>query len=158
MNIKKLFKNIILTACFCVMLNVDVFASNVVRVACIIDEGFYIEQENGKLSGYNYDYLMQVALHTGWDYEFVIIDEGNINSSYSKAVNMLENGELDLIGSAFKNEYTEEIFEFPNIHSGITRYCLMSLANNYKITTNNYFLKDSLSIALVNGDEALNNL
>ncbi|MFI3115879.1 MAG: GGDEF domain-containing protein, partial [Clostridia bacterium] len=40
----------------------------------------------------------------------------------------------------------------------VTRYCLMSLANNYKITTNNYFLKDSLSIALVNGDEALNNL
>lgn len=52
-------------------------------------EGFYFIEENGGFAGYNYDYLMEIAEYTGWDYEFVLIDDGW--NSYNIAKEMLLN-------------------------------------------------------------------
>lgn len=126
-----------------------------VKVAAILDHGFFYLNENGVLSGYNYDYFQLLAQHTDWDYEFVIIDEGNTQggsvAGYNKAIELMNQGEVDLIGTVFYSEYTDELFEFPAYHTGISRYCLMSAANNYKITINNYFLQNSISVALIEG-------
>lgn len=128
-------------------------SKKIVRVACILDHGFYIMEENGGLSGYNFDYLMMMAQHTGWDYDFVMIDEGDFVDSQEKAFEMLENGEIDLIGTVYKSDALEEELLFANTHTGITRYMLASFASNYKVTQDNYFLQDILKIALVEGEE-----
>lgn len=126
--------------------------SSPIQVAYILESGFYDIDENGILSGYSYDYLEQLSLHTGWDYEFVLIEEGTLKDSYVKAVELMNQGKVDLLGTAFRNEGTEALFEFPESHTGITRHCLMSLGNNHKITIDNYFLQEMLTVALVEGD------
>lgn len=120
-----------------------------IKVACILDGGFFRQEENGQLSGYSYEYLQLLAQYTGWDYEFVMIDEGSTNASLGKATDMMVTGEIDLMTTAYRNATSEEYFSFPDTHTGISRYCLMSLATNHKITQDNYFLQDELSIALV---------
>lgn len=125
----------------------------IVKVAYILDHGNYVTEENGGLSGYSYDYLMLVAQHTGWVYEFVEIDEGSYEKSCKMAKEMLQTGVVDLLDSVIWTEENEEIFEFPSQNTGISRHNLVSLANNYKITQDNYFLKDSLTVALVEGAE-----
>lgn len=136
--------------CLCLLPTLAV--ENTVKVACILDHGFFVEEENGGLSGYNYDYLMMIAQHTGWNYEFVMIDQGSFEESFAKAEEMLQTGEIDLLGNMFQTPEGEEMYEFPNTPVGISRYTLVSFANNYKITKDNYFLQESLSVALVEGD------
>lgn len=126
-----------------------------IKIAAILDHGFFYLDENGGLSGYSYDYLQLMAQHTGWNYEFVLIDEGTSQggneAGYNKAMDLMVQGEVDLIGTVFSSENTEELFEFPAYHTGISRYCLMSSANNYKMTMDNYFLQDVISVALIEG-------
>ncbi|MGN0400449.1 MAG: transporter substrate-binding domain-containing protein, partial [Blautia sp.] len=49
-------------------------------------------------SGYGYEYLQQVAYFSGWKYEYV-------NGSFNELLQMLKNGEIDLMGDI---SYTEE--------------------------------------------------
>lgn len=124
-----------------------------IKVAYILDEGFYTTEENGGLSGYNYDFLMLLAQHTGWTYEFIQVDEDSMEASQAKAEEMLLAGEVDLLGSVFRTEENLQCFQFPDQNTGICRYNLVSLVNNYKITQDNYFLQDALTVALVEGEE-----
>lgn len=124
-----------------------------IRVAYIQDHGYYTTEENGGLTGYNYDYLMMVSQHTGWNYEFVEIIGDTYEDAWEKAVSMLQNGDIDLLGNVFLTEETEGLFQFPAHNTGISRENLVSLANNYKITLDNFFLKDILRVALVEGAE-----
>lgn len=124
-----------------------------VKVAYILDHGYYVTEENGGLSGYNYDYLMLIAQHTGWNYEFIEVSQGDYESSYKKAEEMLLNGEVDLLGSVYKTGENIDLYEFPNQSTGISRHDLVSLVNNYKITQDNYFIKESFKVALVKGSE-----
>lgn len=123
-----------------------------IKVACILDHGFFYLEENGELSGYNYDYLQKIAQYTNWEYEFVIIDEESVLSSYYKAMELMNLGEIDLIGTIYLTESNQEMFEFPENNIGISRYCLTSLANNYKLTMDNYFLKEEISVGLIRGE------
>lgn len=122
-----------------------------IKVACILDHGFFYLEGNGQLGGYNYDYMELISQHTGWELDFIVIENENTYAAYMEAIEMMNKGEIDLIGTVYRNESNEEIFEFPQTHTGISRYSLMSLANNYKITEDNYFMQDLLSVALVEG-------
>ncbi len=118
--------------------------------------GFYTMEENGGFSGYNHDYLMNVAQYTNWEYEYVIIQEGSIAASLEKAMTMLEAGEIDLLGSVFGSNQELERFEVGERNYGVARYNLYSLRNNYQFAKDNYFLQDEIRIALVEGYEELN--
>ncbi|MCR4656120.1 MAG: transporter substrate-binding domain-containing protein [Lachnospiraceae bacterium] len=58
----------------------------------------YITDENGRRSGYSYEYQMKVAAYTGWEYECV---EG----TWSDLFEMLKKGEIDIMSDV---SYTEE--------------------------------------------------
>lgn len=157
MKIRNILLNILLIFSIISTINVTARATQVekIRVAYILDHGFYTNEENGGLSGYNYDFLMLVAQHTGWDYDFIEVNEGSYDKSMEFAQQLLEQGEIDLLGTIYKTEETLEKFEFPLNHTGVCRYNLVSLVNNYKITKDNYFLQDVISIVLVE-DEDIN--
>lgn len=159
MKLKKIFFSFFLFFCLMTVTSIEICAveEKTVKVGYILDHGYYITEENGGLSGYNYDYLMLVAQHTKWVYEFVEIEEDTYELSCEKAKDMLLNEEIDLLGSVFYTEETAEFFEFPATHTGISRHNLVSLVNNYKITQDNYFLEDSLSVALIEGAEINDN-
>ncbi|MFI3250293.1 MAG: GGDEF domain-containing protein [Eubacteriales bacterium] len=121
-----------------------------VRVAFLPEMyGFYEIQENGDFSGYNYDYLMTIAQHTNWNYEFVVIEEGGVSASLAKAEDMLYAGELDLVGPFSAASVRYDDFEIGQRNYGVYRYNFYSARNNYAISQDNYFLKDTLKVALV---------
>lgn len=124
-----------------------------VRVAYIPDNSHYTMEENGGLSGYNFDYLMLVAQHTGWQYEFIEVDEGSYEASFSKAKEMFLSDEVDLIGSVSKTPENEEFFQFPSLSSGVNRHNLFSHITDFSINQDNYFLQEVLTVALVEGAE-----
>lgn len=129
-----------------------------VRVGFIPDGNFYSIDEFGNLSGYNYDYLLKLAQYTNWNYEFVIIQEENLDQSYNTAREMLDAGELDLLGSHSSTEETRHLYEFGEKHYAVVRTTLSTLANNTNITKNNFFLQENLRVALVDGAENNNEM
>lgn len=152
MKIKKYIQMIctIMMVIICSLTNKAYATEKVVRVAFLAEMyGFYEIKENGNYAGYNYEYLMNVAQHTGWEYEFVIIDEGSVSASLIKAEKMLENGEIDLLGpySATSSRFSD--FETGERNYGVYRYNFYSSIHNYAMSEDNYFLKDKISVALV---------
>lgn len=172
-HIKTVFKNVItfvLTTSLLIYIITPtlVFAFNpqnvtnedrkTVKVAFIPDGNFYIQDTNGDLSGYNYDYITKVSQFTDWDLEFVIIHDDDINLAYEKAYDMLENGEIDLIGSQEMTMDNLDKYQFGQNHYSVVRTTLSSLANNHRVTRNNFFLNDSIDVALVVGNDNINNI
>lgn len=111
--------------------------------------GFYKVQEHGYYSGYNYDYLLNVMQHTNWDCEFIMIDEGSVSASLKKAEEMLYDGEIDLLGPFSATSTRFDDFEVTSRNYGVYRYNFYSARNNYAITQDNFFLQDTLRVALV---------
>lgn len=127
-------------------------AQETIRVAFIPQqEGFYKMDENGNYSGYNVDFLHEVAEYTQWSYEFVLIDEGW--DSYPIGKEMLLNGEIDLLGPMFLSDEQAHLFQYGEKNNGITRHTLCTLPST-GITQDNYFLQDCITVALVKGDES----
>ena len=63
--------------------------SKTVRVGWYPDS-YHITGENGERSGYGYEYEQAVAAYTGWNYEYIKGDCGEL-------VEKLQNGEIDLM-------------------------------------------------------------
>lgn len=118
-------------------------------------KGFYEMEENGGYSGYNCDYLQNLAQYNKWDLEFVEISQGNLSDSMKKAEEMLESGEIDLLGPVAENSGKLENFEYGDNYA-VSRYCFYSARNNYLITQENYFLQNTLRVALINGMDEVN--
>lgn len=81
--------------------------SRTVRVAYPLQDGLTYIDENGEYCGYTYEYLEEIAQYTGWDYEFVQV-EGDMNEQLITLMEMVENGEVDLMGATL---YTEELVD-----------------------------------------------
>lgn len=151
------------TLCFTIAIfvfsstNTAFATEQVVRVAFLPEMyGFYEIKENGDYSGYNYEYLMNIAQYTNWIYEFVIIEEGSVSSSLVKAEEMMLAGELDLLGPYSATSARFDYFETGERNYGVYRYNFYSAFHNYAITEDNYFLKDTLRVALVEAYTDLN--
>ncbi|MFI3253618.1 MAG: diguanylate cyclase [Eubacteriales bacterium] len=134
-------------------------ASQTVRVAFLPEMyGFYIIEDNGDYSGYNYDYLMNVAQHTNWEYEFVVIEEGSVSASLMKAEEMMLSGDLDLVGPYSATSPNIANFETGEQNYGVYRYCYYSARNDNTISQDNYFLQENLKVGLVEYYTELNDL
>lgn len=120
-----------------------------VRVGFIPDGNFYAMDEIGNMSGYNYDYLQKVAQYTGWDLEFILIEGDSLDSAYETSRIMLENEEIDLLGSHSMTPENQNLYEFGTKHYATVRSTLCAMANNTSITRNNYFTQENLNAALI---------
>ena len=69
-----------------------------VRVGYLIYPGYQEGEGDAPKSGYGYEYLQQIAYYAGWEYEYV-------NGSFSELLEMLRNGEIDIMGDL---SYTED--------------------------------------------------
>lgn len=113
----------------------------VVRVGYPIQEGLTNIDNEGKYSGYTYEYIQEMALYNGWHVEFVQV-EGNENESLSKLMEMLENGEIDLMGGMAYSEAMDEIYDYSSRSYGIAYTTLV-------ILNNKTFIVDSTSLQKV---------
>lgn len=85
--------------------------SRTVRVAYPPQEGLTDFDEHGSYSGYTYEYLEEIAQYTGWDYEFVQVN-GDADESLQTLMEMLENGDIDLMGAMLYSDKTNRLFDY----------------------------------------------
>ncbi|MDO4546692.1 MAG: response regulator [Clostridia bacterium] len=78
-----------------------------IRVGFFAFEGYHMIDEDGNRSGYGYEILQHMSSHANWVYEYVGYDK-----NWSQMLDMLENGEIDLLSSAQKTEERLERFDF----------------------------------------------
>ena len=72
-------------------------AKKVVRIG-VMEDNYTKVADDGKISGYEYEYLQKIADYTGWTYEYVNVD-------WEEGFAKLQNGEIDLLGGI---SYTPE--------------------------------------------------
>lgn len=123
--------------------------SDTIKVAFPIQYGLTEVTREGKYSGYTYEYLMEIAKYTNWKYEFVQL-EGSIDEQLVKMLEMLENGQLDLMGCMAYNEQMAEIYDYPLYNYGTSYYVLCTLGEEAEVTSSNYYMQSLLRVAVHN--------
>ena len=105
--------------------------SKTVRVGWY-DSTFNIrDKETGRRSGYAYDYQLKLAAYTGWNYEYV-------NGSWSKLLQKLENGEIDILSDVSYTPEREKSMLFPSLPMGTEEYYLFMSPDNHEISPEDY--------------------
>lgn len=121
-----------------------------IRVGWPMQAGQSEKDENGQYSGYTYDYLNEIAQYTGWEYEFVEV-EGDINEQLSTLMDMMIDGEIDIMGSMRYNDATAELFDFPSESYGSYYNVLAVADDNEDIDEYNLTKQKDMRIAVVKG-------
>ena len=80
----------------------------------------------GRRSGYAYDYQKKIAAYTGWNYEYV---EG----SWSELLQMLINGEIDLMSDVSYTDERAESMLFSSLQMGAEEYYIFISPDNEEI-------------------------
>ncbi len=117
----------LICASFLLFLTVSLCAHQI-RVGYFLYSGFQ-NLENGEYSGYGYEYLREIQKFNDWQYQFITetdeLDENGkatgrkIPLSYDRALTLLKEGKLDIVGSVRKSPEREQLFLFPRFGSGI---------------------------------------
>jgi len=66
-------------------------------------------------SGYGYEYLQKIASYNGWEYEYVY-------GEWSEVLEMLRNGEIDILPDVSKTDERVKYMYFPNYAMGTEKY------------------------------------
>jgi len=85
-----------------------------VKVAFFPMDGYHNVGENGNFEGMDVEYLSALSDYVNWNVEYVECD------SWEMALEMLQNEEVDLVGSAQYSTERAEIYQYADISSGYT--------------------------------------
>lgn len=91
---------------------------------------FFIKDQNGRQSGYSYEYQRKIAAYTGWDYEYV---EG----TWSDLLQKLKDGEIDLMSDVSYTEERTKDMLYTSIPMGTEAYYIFVSPDNKEITSDN---------------------
>lgn len=130
MNKSVLQKGIIFILCICILFSIcPIYAfaaenqkEKVVRIG-VPDDTYDKINENGKRSGYGYEYLQKIAGYTGWKYEYV-------DCTWENCFDKLKNDEMDIIEGISYTEERAENMLFSGIPMGDERYCVYAKPGN----------------------------
>lgn len=128
----------------------------VIRVGYPVQKGLTDFDEDGTYAGYTYEFLQEIAQFTGWKYEFVLVP-GGMDEQLETLLDMLETGEIDLMGGMIYNESIAQIYDFAAVPYGSSSYVLCTLEENTYLSSSNYNAIGPLRIALITSAETANN-
>ncbi|MEG2000488.1 MAG: GGDEF domain-containing protein [Evtepia sp.] len=134
---------------FCVPAAASFEESTTIRIGFPQQPRLTESSADGQLSGYTYDYLMEISQYTGWNYEFVIPDGKDLNENLAILMDMLKNHEIDLLGGMKKNEALESQFSYAAYHYGVSSVVLLAPLSNAALTSYNYYKQEPLRIAVL---------
>ena len=103
------------------------------------------EVHDGKYSGYNYDYLMEIAKYTGWEYEFV---SGDVQTC-SK---MLAEGEIDLLGLLLYTPERTEFFDYAMMENG-RNYSLLFTTLSSSVQPHDFDAFNGMKVGVLSGGD-----
>lgn len=110
-----------------------------VRVAFPYRSGMGERNDAGNLTGYNYDYLQTLSEYTGWNIEYITFENMSEDEAILSAIDMVQKGEADLMGTMLKTPDYETLLDFPEENYGVV-YTTLATAEGSSITETNYFL------------------
>ena len=134
MNKSVLQRGIIIILCSYILFSIcPVYAfaaesqkERVVRIG-VPDDTYDKINENGKRSGYGYEYLQKISGYTGWKYEYV-------DCTWENCFDKLKNDELDMIEGISYTEERAENMLFSGIPMGDERYCVYAKPDHTDIS------------------------
>lgn len=154
---KKILLYIVSVCClFSFFPSIKTYASEkqVIRVAYPIQARLTDIDESGNYTGYTYEYLEEIAQYTGWDYEYVQIP-GDINESLTTLMEMVKNGEIDLMGNMLYSEQLAEDYDYSSQSYGAVETVLQVLTDNVQVPVINSQITQTLKIAVLKQSKRL---
>ena len=91
------------------------------------ESSFCYRDQFGRRSGIDYEYQHKISAYTGWTYEYV-------EDSWSNLLQMLINGEIDLLSDVSYTEERTAFMSFPDLPMGAEAYYIYIAADNSDIT------------------------
>ena len=119
--------------------------NTVVHVGFPIQHGISYLDENGDYAGYMVDYLEYLSLYTNWDYEFVTA-EGDTNTQINTLMQMLMDGEIDMMGTMNYLPALEEYFLYPSYSYGTT-YTSLTVMEDSQWAEEDFTAWDGMKVA-----------
>lgn len=105
---------------------------------------YFIIDENGRKSGYSYEYQRKVAAYTGWEYEYV---EG----TWSDLLQMLKEGKIDLMSDVSYSEERTKDMLFTSLPMGTESYYIFISPENEEISSDNLSTLNGKRIGVTEG-------
>ncbi|MDD2956327.1 MAG: transporter substrate-binding domain-containing protein [Oscillospiraceae bacterium] len=101
-------------------------------------------KEDGSYSGFSYDYYMQLQKYTRWNYKFV-------EASYAECMQMLIDGEIDLMSGVGKTSAREEQMIFADYSVSSSQNKLYARRDDERLFYESYDTFDGCRIAMTQG-------
>lgn len=121
----------------------------IIRVGLYNRDDYQVIRDKERHSGYNYEYLLEIAKYTGWTYEFV---EG----TWQECVAMLECGEIDLLGGMQQGHGNTLLYA--DTPSAYASNCLLVDSRSNRYTYEDYEAFDGMRIGILSGSDLSENL
>lgn len=126
-----------------------------VRVAFPVQQGMTFFKEDGKRSGYTYEYLQEIAQYSEWTFDFVDFTDNDDNVNLLKTLQMLKDGELDVAGGwSYSMQTAQEYGFYYSSHSyGSVETVLQASYQSGKDFVINSQIEQTFKIAVIEGAE-----
>ena len=108
------------------------------------ESSFNSTDKTGRRSGYAYEYQMKIAAYSGWTFTYV-------TGSWSDLLQMLINGEIDLMSDVSYTDERASLMLFPDLPMGAEEYYLFISSQNREITAEDYSSLNGKKIGINKG-------
>ena len=143
----------IITLLLCCLLLLPSFVTNAteqannrtVRAGVFYFDGYHMEDEDGDLTGYGVEFLNLVSQYSHLNFVFSGYDK-----SWEDMLDMLDNGEIDVVTSARKTPERQEKYAF-SLPIGRNSTILSIRAYNTSLLSGNYATYDGMKVGVVPG-------
>jgi signal transduction histidine kinase/ActR/RegA family two-component response regulator/type 1 fimbria pilin len=119
-----------------------------VRVGFFAFDGYHEIDENGKKSGYGYDFLQLTQKYVNLNYEYV-----GYENSWEETQQMLLDGEIDLVTSAHKTEERLEKYDF-SMPIGTNTITINTRTSENRFVSGDYSTYEGMTIGLLEGSSS----
>lgn len=120
------------------------YDQRVIKVGFYHMAGFQYYDQYGVLQGYCADYLETVSSFTGWEYEFVPVED------FGDGCEKLKNHQIDLLAPAMMTEERKEIFEYTELSFGTEYTILVTRSDRDDLYYEDYDTFNRLKVAVLN--------
>jgi signal transduction histidine kinase len=135
-----------MTAMFCFPAAADSGKKQVIRAGFFAFDGYHMQDEDGRRSGYGYDFLQELSRYGDWTYTYVGYDK-----SWSEMLDMLSDGEISLLTSAQKTPEREGQFAFSRKPIGTSSAILTIKSGDTRFAAGKYSTYEGMRVGLLKG-------
>ena len=113
-----------------------------IRIGYIDYDGFFVEDANGRMTGYGVEFLEEISKYTGWEYAYIY-------DSWENHMKNLAEGNIDFICHAQKTPEREENYLFSKYSIGAESGVLYVDCENEDYYYNDFAAFDGMKIAVL---------